>query len=85
MFKKIAAIILVFVLCLICLSGCGSNKQIFDYEHNFNYTIIFLPNGDKIEGEVTSWNNYKDSGMIQVKIDGVTYLTHSSNVILEAR
>lgn len=85
MFRKLAAIILVLTLSFICLSGCGSNKQIFDYEHHFNYAIIFLQNGDKIEGEVTSWNNYKDSGMIQVKIDGVTYLTHSSNIILEAR
>ena len=61
------------------------NKQIIDLDYHFNYAIIFLPDGEKIEGKVSSWNDYEESDMIQVKIDGVTYLTHSANVILESR
>lgn len=82
--KRIIAAILVLIFALL-LTGCGFNKQIIDLDYHYNYAIIFLPDGDKIEGKVTSWNDYEQSDMLQVKINGVTYLTHSSNVILEAR
>ena len=82
--KKIISFILVLVM-IFAFSACGYNKQIIDLDYKFNYAIIFLPDGTTIEGEVSSWNDYEASDMIQVKIDGVTYLTHSSNVILEAR
>ena len=29
--------------------------------------------------------NYEDGDQLQVKIDGVMYLTHANNVVLEAR
>lgn len=80
--KKIFAVVMIV---LVTLSLYGCNKQIIDLDYNFNYAIIFLPNGEKIEGEVTAWNDYDQSDMIQVKIDGVVYFTHSSNVILEHR
>lgn len=82
--KKIVCILLVLVVCIL-LIGCGYNKQVVDLEYKFNYAIIFLPNGEKIEGKVSSWNDYDESDMLQVKIDGITYLTHSSNIILEHR
>ncbi len=82
--KKLLIVLLVLIMAFL-LIGCGSNKQIFDLDYHFNYAIIFLPNGEKIEGKVSTWNDYEQSDMIQVKIDGVTYLTHSSNVILESR
>lgn len=55
---------------------------VFDTTWTFEQAVIFLPEGDKIEGPVTSWTDYDGSDMIQVTIDGKTYLTHSSNVIL---
>lgn len=73
-------IILVFSIFLIGLTGC--NKQIFDTTYTFNTCVVSLPNGEVIEGEVDSWKDYEDGDQIQVKIDGVTYLVHSSNIVL---
>jgi hypothetical protein len=80
--KKFLAIFLVVIFSLML---CGCNRQIIDTTYHFNYGIIFLPDGSTIEGEVALWDDYENSDMIQVKIDGVTYLTHSANVILEHR
>ncbi len=82
--KKLICIILVLVVCL-SIVACGYNRQLVDLDYKFNYAIIFLPDGNHIEGKVTSWRDFDQSDMIQLKIDGVTYMTHSSNVILEAR
>lgn len=76
------AIILAAVLfiTLILLSIC--NKQLIDTTYNFDKAIVSLPNGDVVEGELTSWKDYENSDQIQVKIDGKTYLVHSTNVVL---
>ena len=63
------------------LTGCG-NKDMWDTVYTFDKAIISLPNGNIIEGEVESWTDYEDGDQIQVTIDGVIYLVHSSNVIL---
>ena len=78
--KKILALLiaLIFIICL----GCGCNKQIFDVTYTFDYAVIQLPNGDVVEGNVSSWKDYDDGDQIQVVIDGVTYLVHSSNIAL---
>ena len=80
--KKIIAIIC-GVAMLFALSGCG-NKTVFDTTYTFNKAIIQLPTGEIVEGSVQTWNDYDDGDQIQVKIDGVTYLVHSSNVVLIA-
>ena len=77
--KKIVATILA-VLTVLSLTGC--NKQLVDFTYSFNRAIISLPNGDVIEGEVDNWTDYEDGDQIQVQIDGVTYLVHSSNIVL---
>lgn len=77
--KKIICVLLVIAM-VAALAGC--NKQVFDTTWSFERAIIFLPDGEKIEGKVTSWNDYDSSDMIQVAIDGKMYLTHSTNVIL---
>lgn len=74
-------VILVLVM-LIVISLVSCNAQLIDTTFYFDRAIIFLPNGELIEGKVESWANYENSDMTQVKIDGKTYLTHSSNVIL---
>lgn len=64
---------------------CG-NKQYFDFNYEFNYAIIKLPNGDIVEGKVQTWNDYSDgSDQLQIKINGVVYLVHSTNCVLEYR
>ena len=78
--KKILATVLILASMTIFLSGC--NKQIFDTTYSFNKAIISLPNGEIVEGRVESWTDYEDGDQIQVKINGDTYLVHSSNIVL---
>ena len=74
--KKILAI------ALIALSMTACNRQIVDLTYSFDEAIIRLPNGSIVHGNVTSWKDYEDGDQIQVVIDGVTYLVHSSNIVL---
>lgn len=78
--KKILCVVLAILMFV--LVGCG-NQQIFDTTYTFNYAIIEAPNGEIIEGEVDSWNDYEGE-QLQIEIDGVTYLTHSENVLMIA-
>ena len=80
--KKIIALLLaVIVLLSVCLlSGC--NKQLVDLTYSYEYAIIGLPNGQVVEGKVSSWTDYEDGDQLQIRIDGKTYLVHSSNVVL---
>lgn len=77
--KKNLAIILVLILLVAIISGC--NKQIIDLNYEFNYAIISLPNGDIVEGEISSWNDYEGE-QIQVKMDDKVYVVHSDNIVL---
>lgn len=77
----IVAIATLAAIMVLSLTGCG-NMQIFDTTYNFNYGYVSLPNGEVIEGKVTSWMDYSESDMVQVVINGKTYLTFSSNVVL---
>lgn len=78
--KIIIASILAITLVLTIVS-CG-NKQWFDTTYYFDKAIVYLPNGDTVEGKVESWSDYEDGDQIQVRIDGKTYLVHSTNVVL---
>lgn len=80
--KKILGIILCSIILLVSLTGC--NKQLIDVTYTFDRAIIEMPNGEIIEGKISSWKDFADGDQIQVKIDGVTYLVHSSKVVLIA-
>lgn len=81
--RKALLITILIVFMLVVLALCtGCNKQIFDTTWSFERAIIFLPDGEKLEGTVTSWNDFEGSDMIQLEIEGKMYLTHSSNVVL---
>lgn len=67
---------------ILCFAFTGCNKQVFDTTYNFSNAIIKLPDDKIVTGEVQSWKDYEDGDQIQVKIDDVTYLVHSSNVVL---
>lgn len=77
--KKLFAVILTMLL--IC-SMAGCNKQLIDTTYSFERAIVYLPNGEVVEGKVSSWKDYDDGDQIQVRIDGKTYLVHSSNIVL---
>lgn len=81
--KKIVVIVLALLILLTTLTGCG-NKQWFDTTYKYDRAIISLPNGKIIEGEIDGWTDYEDGDQIQVKINGKTYLVHSSDVVLIA-
>lgn len=78
--KKILATLIIMLLLVATLSGC--NKQLFDTTYSFDRAIISLPNGQVVDGKVDSWTDYEDGDQIQVKINGITYLVHSSNIVL---
>lgn len=78
--KKLFALILVLIL-MCSVVGCG-NRQWIDTTYSFERAIIYLPNGEIVEGRVSSWKDYEDGDQIQVVIDGKTYLVHSSNIVL---
>ena len=74
----------IIITCLIStmmLAGCG-NKQFFDTTYTFDKAIISLPNGEVVEGKVENWADFADGDQIQVKIDGIVYLVHSSNIVM---
>ena len=80
--KKIIALLLAVILVMGVMLLAGCNKQMVDLTYSYEYAIIGLPNGEVVEGKVTSWTDFEDGDQIQVKIDGKTYLVHSSNVVL---
>ena len=80
--KKIIALLLVIIAVLSVTVLAGCNKQMVDLTYSYEYAIIGLPNGETVEGKVSSWTDYEDGDQLQVKIDGKTYLVHSSNVVL---
>ena len=77
--KKLTALILALIL-MILMTGC--NKQMVDLTYSYERAILSLPNGEVIEGKVSSWTDFEDGDQIQVRIDGKTYLVHSSNIVL---
>lgn len=80
--KKIIAVLLVLVAALSILVLAGCNKQMVDLTYSYERAILSLPNGEIVEGRVSSWTDFEDGDQIQVKIDGKTYLVHSSNIVL---
>ena len=79
--KKQLVLIIFLVVILISCTGCY-NKQFIDMTYHYDRAIIYLPNGEVVEGRVNSWRDFEDGDSIQVKIDGKTYLTHLCNVCL---
>ena len=77
--KKLAIIVSSIILA-VSLAAC--NKQVIDLTYSYERAIISLPNGEIVEGKVQSWTDFEDGDQIQVKIDGVTYLTHASQIVL---
>ena len=77
--KKSLSILLALVT-ILALTGC--NKQMVDLTYSYERAIICLPNGEIVEGRVSSWTDFEDGDQIQVRIEGKTYLVHSSNIAL---
>ena len=75
-------IIFVMLVAVLVSSFTACNKQIIDTVYKYDRAIIYLPDGTVVDGKVQSWTDFEDGDQIQVKVDGKTYLVHSSNVVL---
>ena len=81
--KRILITITALTTAATLLTACG-NQSLIDTTYRFDKAIINLHNGNIVEGKVQSLKDYDNSDQIQVTINGKTYLTHISNVILIA-
>ena len=80
-FAAMAVIILIAMLATAAI-GVFTNKSIVDMTYSFERAMIQLPNGEIVEGCVSSWTDFEDGDQIQLRIGDKTYLTHISNVVL---
>ena len=86
--KKKLIVVACVLLAVLLIAGViywettHGNRRLIDTKYRFNRAVIALPNGQVVDGKVSSWLDYSDSDVVQVTIDGVTYLTHYSNVCL---
>ena len=77
--KKLFSILCAAAL-LILMSGC--NKTFIDFQHEFDYALVRMPDGTSQQIELTSWNDY-DGEQIQLTAkDGTVYLVSSINCVL---
>lgn len=81
---KSASVFLAAAALAVSIAGCG-NRQFLDTTYTYRKAMISMPDGTVLEGDVESWKDYSDGDQIQVSIDGVTYLVHSSNIVLMTR
>ena len=88
--KKTTAIALVILAILLTAAPFlmrraeAYNGTWFDTTYHFDKAQILMPDGTVISGAVEKWTDWEDSDAIQVKMDGKTYYTHISNVVLIA-
>ena len=86
---KTKVIIAIVVILALVLTGVivyweitHGNRRLIDTKNRFDRAVVALPNGEVVEGRVTSWLDFNDSDVVQIKIGGKTYLTHYANVCL---
>lgn len=81
MIKKRIALVIMLVLAVLLLASCG-NKDVFDTVRTYHEAIVYMPDGSIVRGPVRNWRDYDDGDQIQVRVNDVTYLVHSSNIVL---
>ena len=79
--KRIVAIILCFMLCVL-LTGCTQvNKPENSTIHTYTYAMIVMPDGSIIKGECSAFTRLS-SGFAMIKIDGIKYYTTEWHIVL---
>ena len=74
--------VLAIIIVAFMLFATSCNKQLIDFQNQFNYAYIQLPNGEVVSGRIDSWTDFEDGDQLQVTIDGNVYLVHSSDCVL---
>ncbi len=80
--KRIIVLLLVVAMVTIMLCACEGGMQVLDTTFTYEYAYVALPNGEWVEGKPSSWIDYEGSDVVQVVINGKTYLTHYENVVM---
>ena len=86
--KKKISVVLGVLVAVLLLVGCTTGSafaggyQLFDTTFVFDKAVISMPDGSVVSGPVSTWKDYENSDQIQVVINGDTYLTHITNVVL---
>lgn len=84
--KKIICVVLILTLALVLTACQVGNRQVgWDTTQTFTHAILELGNGEIVEGTVTSWRDFEESDVVQFTMNGITYLTHYSKVILTTK
>ena len=78
----IVIVVLIAAGLVVYWEATHGNRRLVDTKNRFDRAIISLPNGDVVDGKISSWLDYSDSDVVQITIGGKTYLTHYSNVCL---
>ena len=78
--RKLIVVLILAALLLALFTGC--NRPFVDTVWTFDRAQIRMPDGTVVSGKVEAWRDFEDGDMLQVKIDGQVYLTHSKNVVL---
>lgn len=65
------------------ISPLFGNMNLLDTTYRFDKAIIAMPDGSVIKGNIESWADY-EGDIVQVKINGKTYITQYSNVVMIA-
>ncbi len=76
----LCAILLVAIFVL-CSCAVGNRGIGFDTKQTFRYANVYL-DGEWQDVAVKSWRDFENSDSVQIEIDGNTFYTHLSNVIL---
>ena len=77
---KLLVLAAVLVMAALLLSSCG-NMTLLDTTYRFDRAQILMPDGSVVEGRVETWKDF-GGDQLQVRVNGVTYLTHSANVVM---
>ena len=82
--RKFIIAIVCFVLGFVIGGGIVTHAGGFKlFDNVWAYTNVVIKLGDySVSGRVDNWRDYKDSDVVQVTVDGVTYLTSYENVVL---
>ena len=84
--KIIIAVVVILVVAIVGFviywETTHGNRRLIDTKNRFDRAIISLPNGEVVDGKVSSWLDYSDSDIVLITIGGKTYMTHYLNVCL---
>lgn len=80
---RIIAIAICFIMLAAALVACGVTYGVTYDESSTNVTgYVYSPGGEVIAKGKVTYHNVFSSGCVVVTINGVTYSTHLSNVVV---